>query len=802
MRKSDKIFAAIFTILCFSSVSANLLYSPQQVMWNGKNYEFELQLIDKSEVPQQVTLWYRSFGQTNYQPKELFESAGTFLGNVDTKEIKNGQIEYYYEINYASSRQTVPSDSPQDSPLKHSTNTFSNKVAILSPEPFSTVTAENFVIAVSLYEVSGNVNIDDVKIYVDNVDLTAKAYVSKELISLTPSAKSLTSGTHKIKIVYSKNETPVTWEAIVQEKFVAPSTTNIKTSGTGFVELLNNKVGGENQNLSKAGATVNGNVEFFNYSGNLYLTTEGTKREQPRNRYSIGLNAKWLSVDLGDFYPKQNELVLWGTRVRGINGEFKSKFFDLQVAVGDLDSKIKQLTTKITEADTIDQSEIVNYFKEGEERYLSDSDVTFIENGQKIIVPAGSIKITDDGTYARELKSARLAFGYAAGKLGITVLKAKDKLSDLTYKTGNPKDNVVLGADFKLPVWNNKIIFRTNAAFSLLTEDIRNGAVSSKDLEEAGFSDLPIDPKDLEDYLIINTSTTPLNPLGFNSIAWDAGLDVRVFRHSFSAEFKSYGSQYKSLGTNFLRNDYKGLVLSDKFRATKNVFVNVRYENFSDNLNESKEATTTNNRIDLGFNVFLDGNLPQLGFNYGLYTRSNDAASDSIQNKIDDKTNTFTTNVAQPLELRFLGKSTASVTWNFTSRADAVSDAAKSSDNLVTLGLRSNLRDLPLKTSVSYTFKQSNSYQQLQNSLNKVDNTFNSLLATGNYTLIKDKSEIYGGLGFTKAESSGKSVNRTNFNVGSSYYFNQHHSLLGDFYLYILPDNNDSVFKLRYQAYF
>jgi hypothetical protein len=336
----------------------------------------------------------------------------------------------------------------------------------------------------------------------------------------------------------------------------------------------------------------------------------------------------------------------------------------------------------------------------------------------------------------------------------------------------------------------------------LLTEDTRNGAVSSDDLEEAGFSDLPIDPKDLEDYLIINTSTTPLDPRGLNSVAWDAGLDFRAFRHSASVDFKSYGSQYNSLGTNFLRNDYKGLVISDRFKATKNVFVNVRYENFSDNLNDSKETTTTNNRIDLGFNIFLDGNLPQLGFNYGLYTRSNDAASNSVQNKIDDKTNTFTTNVAQPLELKFLGKSTASVTWNFTSRADAVSDAAKSSNNLITLGLRSSLKDLPLKTSVSYTFKQSNSYQQLNNSLNKIDNTFNSLLATGNYTLIKDKSEIYGGLGFTNAESSGKSVNRTNFNAGSSYFLNQNHALFADVYFYILPQNSDSVFKLRYQAYF
>lgn len=808
MKINTLLAIAIFSFSVSSLIASEFFFAPENVNWDGKNYEFELRILGQSDSPEEVTLWYRPFGETNYIPRELIGESGSYYGKVKGTEITNNQIEYYYEVQYASILQTVPNSSAKEQPLKYSSTSYSGDVSILSPEPNREIEPEDLVIAVSFFDVKDEIDLSQVKVILDNIDMTARAYISKELLSLTVS-QSLPQGKHTVKVTYSLKQNPVTWDFFIKKDFSdkgsttygsASSGIDFQHRGNGYIEFLNEKVGGDARNLSKGNVNFNGNVEWLKFNSNLYITSEGTDREQPRNRYSLGLNAKWLTLELGDFYPRQHELMLWGARVRGVNTEIKTKALDLQVAIGIFNKKIKQITEVVSNDLTVASDSLNFFFVEGESQSINDSSLTFLNDGNQVIIPVGSIRIVEDGTYKRNVRSARLAFGWGASKLGISVLKVKDDIDSFNFLTGRPKDNLVFGGDFGLRFWGGRIAFKSNAAFSLLTDDIRSGALSKKDLKDAGI-DIPFDPKDFEDYLVINTSLTPINPRGGNSIAWDAGANFNAIGHTASVEFKSHGAQYQSLGINYLRNDYQAFIVSDRFRVSNKVYLNARFENYKDNLDDSKESTTSGNKLDVGFNVFLGGNSPQIGFNYGLYTRANDADSSSIQNEEDNKTNSISTNITQPLNINFLGESNVSVGWSYSNRNDNVNaGTGDSENNLVNLGVSSKLEDIPLKINAQYSFNQSKSINSLTAS--KAKNTFNSFYVDGNYEVIPEKSEVYGSFGYTRANSEDEDFNLTNFSAGSRYFFTKNHSLTGEMFLYVLPKNNDITFRMRYQAYF
>ncbi len=807
MKINTLLATAIFSFSASTLMASEYFFAPENVNWDGKNYEFELRILGQSESPEEVTLWYRQFGETNYVPRELIGESGNYYGKVKGTEIANNQIEYYYEVQYASILQTVPNSSAKEQPLKYSSSSYSGDVSILSPEPNGEIQPEDLVIAVSFFDVKEEIDLSEVKVSLDNIDMTPRAYISKELLSLTVS-QSLPQGKHTAKITYSSKQNPITWDFFIKKDFDDNSSTtygsdsgiDFQHRGNGYIEFLNEKVGGDGRNLSKGNVNFNGNVEWLKFNSNLYITNEGSDREQPRNRYSLGLSAKWLTLELGDFYPRQHELMLWGARVRGVNTEIKTKALDLQVAIGVFDKKIKQITEVVNGNLTVDSDSLGYFFVDGENQSINDSSLTYLNNGSQVIIPDGSIRIVEDGTYRRNVRSARVAFGWGESKFGISVLKVKDDIDSFNFLTGRPKDNLVLGSDFGLKFWGGRIAFKSNVAFSLLTDDIRSGALSKDDLADAGI-DIPFDPKDFEDYLVMNTSLTPIDPRGGNSLAWDAGLNFNAIGHTASVEFKSHGAQYQSLGINYLRNDYQAFIISDRFRVSNKVYLNARFENYRDNLNDSKESTTSGNRLDVGFNVFLGGNAPQIGFNYGLYTRANDADANSIQNQQDNTTNSFATNITQPLHINFLGESKVSVGWNYSSRSDNVDGGTGDSDNnLVNFGLRSKLEDIPLRINAQYSFNQSKSINSVSSL--EAKNTFNSFYVDGNYEVIAEKSEVYGSFGYTKAESQVEDFNLTNFSVGSRYFFTKNHSLTGEMFYYLLPDNNDRTFRMRYQAYF
>ena len=161
-----------------------------------------------------------------------------------------------------------------------------------------------------------------------------------------------------------------------------------------------------------------------------------------------------------------------------------------------------------------------------------------------------------------------------------------------------PKDNVVLGTDVTLRLLGNRVLLRHDLAFSLLANDITGGALTEAQLDsilEAGGNEpLGIDPSAFEDFFVINASLIPLDPRGLTSLAQQASASVRTGTNILSAEWRSIGGSYYSLGYPALVRDRTGIRIRDSFTVLDNALsLSAGLERDEDNLDDVKPNTTT-----------------------------------------------------------------------------------------------------------------------------------------------------------------------------------------------------------------
>ena len=235
----------------------------------------------------------------------------------------------------------------------------------------------------------------------------------------------------------------------------------------------------------------------WHYSGRVHLSGYESQSGQPVNRFRFDVRSGWLNLAAGDVNPVLQDLVLAGTRVRGVQGSIRGGPFYLSVVRGQTRRAVKGL-----------------------------------------IDPLNPTRIEHQGTYGRDLFAVRPAFGGETFQVGITAMRVKDDVGSIenlrvdavdgTTRRVNPapKDNVVAGADASLRLLGGRVLLRYDGAISLLANDISRGPFTKEQLDsilaDAGAKSLDIDPADFEDIFTLNASLIPLDPRGFTSLAQQA----------------------------------------------------------------------------------------------------------------------------------------------------------------------------------------------------------------------------------------------------------------------------------------
>lgn len=462
---------------------------------------------------------------------------------------------------------------------------------LLSPDQGGRYAPGEVTLAVSYYAVNSRLNPATVRLILDGRDITASAEISEMLITCTPAGLAPGPHTAIVKAQTSGNRTLPP----LQIRFTVAGGSEAEASrprpsfqGHAWLEGIQEAFAGRSDGIAMAGTDFTGKLSSFTYRGMLYLTSLESRHYQPRDRFGFTIGSRLIGVSLGDSYPRLHELILAGRRVRGATGYLHLGLINLDLVYGQTQRAVK---------------------------------TRFVRDATGLLTP--SIY----GVYRQSILGVRPSLGDGrVFQLGMTLAKIRDDTTSI--KAGNhPQDNLVIGPDVKLALFDSRVLLTGAAAMSFLTQDISTGPATADELQKALNTDaeLPLDPADLADWLIINDSTVPLDPVSASSLAWFLDLQISQWGHAVHLGYRSIGGAYTSLANPWLRKDLRGFYLADRFRLLQNkLYLDLGLETSADNFSEQNGNPRTDLRtLNGGLACFPGGPYPQLSINLRDQLRDN-----------------------------------------------------------------------------------------------------------------------------------------------------------------------------------
>jgi hypothetical protein len=451
---------------------------------------------------------------------------------------------------------------------------------ILSPEPGERVPADQVLVAVSLPREADSLA---VSVRIGSRDVSAEVERSGGVVTWRP-REPLAPGPHRVVVAARGGGAPVEWTFTVAPGARLAGPTGVPRPrpspalphGSIVMEGGGNSVSGpggafrrENDFAPRMWVNAGGQLRpGWRYSVRGHLSGYETATRQPVNRLRADLHIPGLSLAVGDVNPVLHDVILSGRRVRGGQLDLRAGFAGLSVVAG-------QTVRAIPGA-------------------LDPLDPTRIERR---------------GTYEQDLLAVRPSLRLGGFRMGLTVMHARDDVGSIpTLRTSSsaadsgtfsaipaPRDNLVAGLDVSLRLARDRIVLQYENAASLLARDITFRPRTQRELDSlfvaAGADPPGLDPASWDRFFILNASLLPLDPRGLTSTAHQARASVRAGGHLFSAEWRSVGMDYQTMGHPGLQRDWRGLRVRDSFSLLDALFVTAGYEQDRDNLDGSAPAT-------------------------------------------------------------------------------------------------------------------------------------------------------------------------------------------------------------------
>jgi hypothetical protein len=519
---------------------------------------------------------------------------------------------------------------------------------ILSPEPGERVPANQVLVAVSFIDPAGTLDPATVSLRVSGLEVTAQAEVRGGVLTWRPSAPLPTGPQRAVVTARDRSGASIeaaNWMFNVTEAVAQAALTTPSQSGLAGLRSVHGSIilEGAAQSTSGLGAPLSRNEEFlprmwlnaggfikpgYRYSARFHLSGYESKDQQPVNRYRVDFRAPFFTVSGGDVNPVFHDLILSGRRVRGAQGEVVLGPLRL-AAVG------------------------------GETRRAIPGFVNPID-------PAAVGRI---GTFGQSLFAVRPAIGSGQHfQIGLTTMRVKDDVQSIPLLRTSPsasgstqsvnpapKDNVVAGLDVLLRLVGGRVMLSYENAASLLANDITTGPLTEAGLDSImdamGEERLGIDPSRFESFFTLNASLIPLDPRGMTNVAHQARGSVRLSTHLLSAEWRSIGGSYYTLGFPSLQRDLTGFRVSDSFTALADALaLSVGYEQDQDNLDDTKLLTTTNTAGFLSASWQETPSSVLLTGSARIGARSNNLAR-GVDGAMDEHSKAISAGVAVPVDL-------------------------------------------------------------------------------------------------------------------------------------------------------
>jgi hypothetical protein len=458
-----------------------------------------------------------------------------------------------------------------------------SEALILSPDPGERIPAGQVLVAVTLPRAADSLA---VSVRVGSRDVTGEAERSGGVLTWRP-REPLPPGPHRVVVATRDTNgaalPPLEWTfTVAPAPPVAAGPAPRPRSpalphGTVVMEGGGNAVSGpgaafrrEEDFAPRMWVNALGQVRpGWRYTVRGHLSGYESADRQPVNRLRAELHTPALSLALGDVNPFLHDVILAGRRVRGGQAELRAGPAGLTVVAG------RSLRAIPGALDAADPTRIVRR-----------------------------------GTHGQDLLAVRPSLRVGGFRLGLTAMRVRDDAGSIpalrtdpaaadsgTFSaTPAPRDNLVAGLDASLRLARGRVVLQYENAASLLARDISTRPRTTRELDSlfvaAGADPPGLDPSRWDGFFILNPSLLPLDPRELTSTAHQLRASVRAGGHLVSAEWRSVGMDYHTLGHPGLQRDWRGVRLRDSFSLLGDaLFVTAGFEQDRDNLDGSAAST-------------------------------------------------------------------------------------------------------------------------------------------------------------------------------------------------------------------
>tara|TARA_B100000073_G_scaffold139787_1_gene115021 strand:+ start:49 stop:2289 length:2241 start_codon:yes stop_codon:yes gene_type:complete len=663
-------------------------------------------------------------------------------------------------------------------------------MVIMSPDPGSTVSGKDLLIAVSLIATS-NLDPNKISLFLDGEDITDNIYVDSDILSCL--IDNIESGNHELKLVIDENIESLNW------KF-STSTDDSELNYKGRIRTSSSfdRIDNQNLNINKVTLDFKGTAyEWLKFRTNLKLTSQENILDQPRNVYGFRLDVKeYLMLKIGDVNPRFSYFTVNGKRIRGINSNLNLGWLNFQFTKGELNRAVQGSLSNAYSfnVETNDYGE--QYLALLRSNYTFKQDVFAsrfsLGSGENFQLGFSFLKAKDDIKSIQDslpkaeiLYAPNTKFGsisdldsgvvYMISELGTraVILDGSD------WSGQSPKDNIVIGTDMGVNLFNKRVRLDGEVAFSMMNNNIWDGPLSLGELDTLlddsvdfkllsfDLSDIP-DPSEFEKLLIINPNLTPLVPIDINvfnedpidaifsmpSLAYRGRAITNFFGNYIALEYNQTGPQFNSLANPYLVKNKREWSVADKLKLFQNrLMINIGYKYQDDNILTTVKNVKSQNAYSFGLNFLPGPNLPIVNFTYRTIERDNGISqvlylTDSTFT--DNRENNQTNNIMVNLNYNFdyLWNHSLSTTYVYVEKKDNYKD--RNSD-FIDPGMLTSVFNFslsttynsPLKTNITVT---SNSTElSIGPGIRGLQNFFTSTF-DAKYPLLKNKILLNGGL--------------------------------------------------------
>ena len=672
-------------------------------------------------------------------------------------------------------------------------------VLIMSPEPNSEISGHDVLIAISTFGMKG-INPNNIQLLLDGEDISDLAYMDEDMVTCL--LDQLEPGLHQIQISIGGGG-PKTWSFTTTLR--EPT---LKYSGRIRSSSSMDQIDDQTLNISQVMVNFKGSAyEWMKFKTNVKITTQEQALYQPRNVLGFEITLKdYATINVGDSNPRLSHFTMNGKRIRGLNANIKWSWFNLHFVQGEINRAIEGDLKKAYSYSIDTDDEGTKFLSLSRNGYTFEQNVMAgrlaLGRGEKFQWGLNFMKARDDtNSVTQELNNAEIVYspdatGSVSGLDSGVVYTISELGTKAHYLEGKnwagdgPKDNLVIGTDLGISLFNKRLRLDGELALSMTNNNIWGGPLTLAQLDtmiddsvdnkllSIDLSSFP-DPADYEKILIINPNMAPLVPIDINafgdsatvalmdavlsmpSLAYRGRAVTNFYGNYLAVEYSQVGPQYNSLANPYLVKNKREFSVSDKLKLLQNrLMLTMGYKHQDDDILTTVDNLKSQNTVSLGINALPGPGLPTLNFTYRSIDRDN--GIDSLitlpdSTFTDNRQNTHTNNIMVNISHRFdlVWSHALSGTFVNVNKTDKFTDR---DTNFVDPAMSTNVMNFTLST--RYNF-------QLKTTLNLTINS--SELSTGpgergiqdflttnfdtEYPLFKNR--ILGKVGLNYAQGSG-----------------------------------------------